>query len=301
MIGAFRCDPALKEQALADLKAQIHPGWSITATPQEREALAEAYGMTPGFLSLVMSPRSMTPREVFMHEALVAMAPGADLDALVRDWMLSVWSHPEDGPAVKLRSSPAYEAAAAITDLVESNAIAPVSRQAWREARNALIAVPGLSPAQAGYASVVTSMAWDPTKTPTLAGDVILAWERAAVGEQGLAHDWSKEREDELMEMARACHRRAWERLGERPQDEGAATEYDARFDVERAACMTEIGAAQEWAAFLVFADQVMGPFVTKWYPRAQQTVLDACRRAAQAQPMTEAVLADATGGRGQP
>lgn len=278
--GAFHNDPALKARAIADAEAEAHAGWSITATPEEREALAQAYGLTSNFLSLIVSPRPMRQsRAAFIKEALEACEPGVDPDALVRDWMLAVWADPEIGAGTRLQGSAAWPAAEAIIALVGSKPSAAVSRQAWRQARNALISVKDLPPAAAAYATVATSMAWDPASTPTLAGDVWIAWEQAAIEEVGLSAGWPKSRENPLMEAVRACHRQVYEECGQPTEGESRA-EHEARVSARLDLAMAAAGIAEEMEAFTTVGETVMAPAFMAWAPQAQATILEACRSA---------------------
>ncbi|WP_165832344.1 hypothetical protein [Caulobacter radicis] len=279
--GAFNGDPRLKAQALADLKAGGHPGWNIEATTDEREALAQNYGLTASFLSLVIMPRDAGPREAAISQALSAVEPGADADGIVRDWLLSVWSHPGYGPASRLRQTPAFAPAQAIAEAIRQGGSAPPTAKTWRELRKALLAAGPLGSDQAGYAAVMASMAWDPTTAPTLGGDVWVAWERAVNNERGVAHGWPLARQDELFEALRHCMAQTWKALGAPPTDASPAdlAAHEAHVQARTQACMEEKGLVEDQKALFAFFEDEMRPLLADRGPAAFKTILDACAR----------------------
>lgn len=274
--GAFNGDPALKAQALADLAANTHPGWNIMATPDDRKALASAYGLTPSLLSLIIMPQTPpASREVTVPQALSLVAPGADVDGIVRDWLLAVWRDRDFGPRDRLANTPAAAPAEAIIAAVSDPSLSLTGKE-WRALRAALLRAEPLTLEQQGYAALVASMAWDPATATNLGGDVWVAWERAVNNERGCAQGWPQAKQDELMEALRDCHVRVASqtgglRLGSTPE---AMAQHQAAVD----ACMAEKGLAAPLKALLAIFEHESA-FLLERGPKAFQTVLDACAR----------------------
>lgn len=282
--GAFRGDPGLKERACADAGDCLHPGWHAAASESDRAACAAAFGLSVAFLNLMATaarPPFMEGSGAFLRETLEGVEPGADLDRLVREWMLRVWSDPDRGAGRKLAHTSAFEPASQIVEQVRANGARPVSRAEWRRLRSILLAtLVDLRPDTTGYARVVAAMAWDPALTPGLASDVWTAWERASVGEVDLAHGWDQPLQDALTESLRHAMRETYAAFG--PLDDGASSEDQATREVESQArvdaIMVQSGTAERWKALRAHWDDHISPFFPAWRTAAMGTIVAAAQ-----------------------
>ncbi|MNU29740.1 hypothetical protein D3C71_182170 [compost metagenome] len=277
--GAFRNDEAVKARALDDAAAGAHRGWATDATDADRQACAEAFGLTVGLVTLLsMSSRApyLDGSCAFLRDALDDIRPGADLDRLLRRWMASVWTDPDYGIEGRLPGGAARDAAQAVVDLVRRSMGAPVARPEWRAARNALLAaMKDVPPAPAAFARVAAAMAWDLDAMPGVASDVWLAWDRAYEEEMGLAAGWPKSVQDEVTESYRACMREGYgaapalaENAGEAARE---AHEAAVRAATDRA--LEASGQGERWKALTAYWQSGVVENMGAWREHALGTI----------------------------
>ncbi|MGH7019394.1 MAG: hypothetical protein ACREEY_05925 [Brevundimonas sp.] len=218
----------------------------------------------------------------YLRDVLGDIRPGADLDLLIRRWMVNAWTDPNFGGAGRLPEGPAQDAARVVMALVERASQGTVARSEWRSARNALLAaMKDLPPASAGFARVAAAMAWDLDAMPGVAADVWLAWDRAYEEELGQAAGWPKALQDEVTEIYRACNREGY--AAAPPLSEGADdAERQAHEAVVQAGTNSALeasGEGERWRTLMAYWGGGVVEKMSAWREHALGTIRTAVEK----------------------
>jgi len=204
LLPAFNNDPVVQRQALSRISEMRAQG-DAQVGMSDPDRLAREYALAPAYLHLVsMLDNKPYTRSgpSFANVALSAMAPGTPTLAWVVSWFC--WVYFESGAA--LSKALAGTSAAAVSEqilalhwqLVQGQTVHP---EQWRNARSEIRRLRCSGEATGYVLDVVSAMAWDLTKFPGAAGDVLIALEKKCVHDFDTRFGWTADTEAELMRL----------------------------------------------------------------------------------------------------
>lgn len=285
---AFLNDAAVKVAALQRARSDDSVGWKVEDTDEDRARCSDRFGLAPGLLNLLCHgfhvPYGQDAREK-LHTALEAITPGADTLALVRDWTLSLWESPEFGVKSRLEGTPAAAAAAEVVRLIQTSATEEVPREAWRRARNALVAKRNDSADLDDVIELVAALGWDLDRSPRATTDIWNLWEASVVGPVNRAGGWPQDAQDTVYQAVRDAHTAVYTKLGTPPTDRQQALEFNQRVQDMVTAELTERGMQERFLALQQHIGTSLIPAMTAWRAIAERSVHEACRAARPTAP----------------
>lgn len=176
--NAYRNDPRVKEAALAGAAKPAAPGdvwWPVNNDAEALQGYCQDNGLQPALFQAVRAlngPSGEGEVSPALDAFLSALTVGADTTTILPEFMVWLWEgRAEDSLEAVLKGSSAEDPARRLVSLHRS--ADAVSRQQWRQARNALAAAEGLTPAQHAAANVVAAMGWDFASTPGAGADLV--------------------------------------------------------------------------------------------------------------------------------
>lgn len=283
---AFLNDATVKAAALQRATSDDSVGWKVEDTDEDRARCSDRFGLAACLLNLLCHgfhvPYGQDAKQK-LRTALEAITPGADTLALVRDWALRLWESPEFGVKPRLQGTPAAPAAEEVVRLIRMSSTETVPRDAWRRARNALVAQQNDEADFNDVVELVAALGWDLDKSPRATTDIWNLWEASVVGPVNRAGGWPQEAQDAVFQAVRDAHSRVYAKLGAAPTDPREAQEFNQRLQDLVTAELSESGMRERFLALQQHIGTNLIPAMTAWRAIAERSIFEACRAAGPA------------------
>ena len=196
-------------EAEKDATASLIP--PLPAQPDVVTAFSLAHGLDRSFTHLVVA---LAMNKVdYWRQVFERLPADADTAAVVRQWVIWIWSDPEIGLRGRISDPTLLGRADAIIDMHRrtTSAAGPTSRE-WRQARSAIAKVQTGDKLEIAAAEGAAAAAWNLDDVPAAAEDLIFALRHVMFVEIDKALDWNElkaaaaaEREGAMMAAANAC------------------------------------------------------------------------------------------------